>query len=260
MAEVHLLGIDRDPEVLELAAAVTADTSARVDLVCARMSAVVAIARAHDMEAADGVLMDLGVSSIQLDDESRGFSFRTDTPLDMRMNRRDDIVTARDLVNQLDENTLEQILREYGEERYSRRIARGIVTARQQRHIATTNELATIVARSVPARSRHGRIHVATRTFQALRMAVNEEPAELDAALAGSVSLLAPRGRIVIIAFHSLEDRPVKAALRRADAAGELRLLGRKVLRPEAAEVQDNARARSARLRAAERPPLEDVA
>ena len=251
--EILYLGIDRDAEVLRLAAAALSGVGSQVLLVHGRMSRVADLAREQGVDQADGVLLDLGVSSFQLDEASRGFSFRSEAPLDMRMDREADLITARDLVNQLDEETLAAIIHEYGEERFSRRIASGIVAAREQKPISTTRELSAVVAESVPARFRHGRIHVATRTFQALRIATNDELGELANALQAGLGLLAPGGRMVVISFHSLEDRLVKHAFVDAAAAGQFALIRRKVTRATEEEMERNPRSRSAKLRVIER-------
>ena len=213
----------------------------------------------------DGVALDLGVSSPQLDEPERGFSFRFDGPLDMRMERAGP--TAADLVNQLDERDLADLIHELGEERHARRIARAVVAARAQHPITRTLELAEIVRRAVP-RAADG-IDPATRTFQALRLEVNDEMTELDRGLSAAERLLAPGGQLAAVTFHSLEDRRVKAFLRtrsgadarpsrhvpaqRAARAPTFRLVQRKAIRPGAAEIAANPRARSARLRVGER-------
>ncbi len=215
----------------------------------------------------DGVLLDLGVSSHHLDSAERGFSFRPDSALDMRMNRRAETCAA-DLVAALEEADLAAILRDYGEERYARRIARRIVWEREREPIRTTGRLARIVEQATPAPARHGRIHPATRTFQALRIVVNDELGVLQRGLEAAIRRLNPGGRLVVISYHSLEDRIVKTTFRRF--AGEctcpprvpfcqcrplrlLRVLTRRPLEPDDRELAANPRARSARLRAAER-------
>lgn len=194
----------------------------------------------------DGILADLGVSSVQFDQGDRGFSFRHTAPLDMRMNRHQPL-TAADIINTWDEVELANLFYRYGEERLSRRIARRIV---EQRPFETTTELAEAIARSVPPAYRHGRIHPATRVFQSLRIAVNDELNVLETFLSIAPSWLAPNGRLVIISFHSLEDRLVKHALR---AAPTLRVVTKKPVQPTDAELSGNPRARSAKLRVAER-------
>ncbi|HET9672409.1 MAG TPA: 16S rRNA (cytosine(1402)-N(4))-methyltransferase RsmH, partial [Actinomycetota bacterium] len=198
----------------------------------------------------DGVLLDLGVSSLQLDDPGRGFGYRVEGPLDMRMGEGEGEVSAADLVNDLSEGELADLLFEYGQERRSRRIASAIVRARGRAPIATTDELAGIVVSAVGRRP--GGPHPARRTFQALRIAVNRELEELTASLPRAVGLLGPGGRVVVISYHSLEDGIVKRAFRDDD---RLRVLTKKPLRASPQEVVRNPRARGAKLRAAERLP-----
>jgi 16S rRNA (cytosine1402-N4)-methyltransferase len=204
----------------------------------------------------EGVLFDFGASSPQLDDPVRGFSFQQDGPLDMRMDPTTGM-TAATLVNSSPEHELADIIFQYGEERYSRRIARAIVREREGRPIATTVALASVIAGAVPAAYRHGRIHCATRTFQALRIAVNRELEGLEPALRDAADVLAPGGRICAISFHSLEDRIVKHTFRslaQGDGA-RLSLLTKKPILPAEQECRMNPRARSAKLRVAERFP-----
>ena len=221
----------------------------------------------HGIREVDGIAVDLGVSSFQIEDPQRGFSFIKEGPLDMRMNR-DLPQTAADLVNTLPEKDLSDLIYRYGEERLSRRIARTIVAARKKGRIAYTRELAELIRKTVPATRDSFRIHPATRTFQALRIAVNQELDSLERFLPEALDVLKPGGRLCVIAFHSLEDRIVKEAFRnwarscrcpRERAACEcegrplVRLLAKKPLRPSPDEVERNPRARSARLRAVEK-------
>lgn len=209
------------------------------------------------MSEIDGVVFDLGVSSAQLDRPERGFSFSADGPLDMRMDRRSGS-TAADLIARLSEPELADVIYQYGEERYSRRIARAIVRARATRPLRTTGDLVSVIRDAVPAPYRHGRIHCATRTFQALRIAVNRELEVLETALRDAVDVLAPGGRLCVIAFHSLEDRIAKQTLRALSHGSEPRLsiLTKKPLVSSESERRDNPRARSAKLRVAERLPI----
>jgi 16S rRNA (cytosine1402-N4)-methyltransferase len=231
----RVIGIDRDPEAIELA-------SARLERFRARFDARLATFASFDPEEpVDGVLFDLGVSSMQLDASERGFSYRRPGPLDMRMGP--DAGSAMELVNELAD-----LIFQYGEERRSRRVAAAIVRARSRAPITTTDELARVVAGAVGRRA--GGPHPARRTFQALRIAANRELEELAASLPQAVGFLAPGGRVVVIAYHSLEDRVVKRFLRDDE---RVRALTKRPLRPSDAEVGHNARARSARLRAAER-------
>jgi 16S rRNA (cytosine1402-N4)-methyltransferase len=204
----------------------------------------------------DGVLFDFGVSSPQLNDASRGFSFQREGPLDMRMDQTTG-QTAADLVNGTPEHELADIIFQYGEERYARRIARAIVQERQRRFIETTETLVSVIARSVPASYRHGRIHCATRTFQALRIAVNQELESLEPSLRDAAEVLSTGGRICAISFHSLEDRIVKHTFRSLAQGTEARLsvLTKKPILPSAEECAANPRSRSAKLRVAEHQP-----
>ena len=261
-ADCRVLGIDRDPDAVARGARLAERYPGRLTLRQARFGDMAAVAKADGIDQVDGVALDLGVSSPQLDEASRGFSFRLDGPLDMRMEK--DGRSAADLVNTLSETDLADLIADLGEERHARRVARAIIAARP---FATTGELAAVVRRAVP-RSGDG-IDPATRTFQALRLAVNDELGELDRGLAAAETLLAPGGRLAAVSFHSLEDRRVKAFLAERAGAGPrpsrhlpevgaesvptFRLLSRKPVTPSPAEIDRNPRARSARLRAAER-------
>jgi 16S rRNA (cytosine1402-N4)-methyltransferase len=262
----RMLCLDRDPvAIAEAKARVGSDP--RVRLFHAPFSALAACADAVEpgLEL-DGILFDLGVSSPQLDQPARGFSFMQDGPLDMRMSQGEGI-TAADVVNGASADELARIFREYGEERFAGRIARAIVADRQKRPFRRTLELAGLIERVAPTRERHK--HPATRVFQALRIHVNHELAELESALEAARARLAPAGRLAVISFHSLEDRMVKRFMRRhaqADpmylglphipphARPTLRLVGKSV-EPDPSEIAANPRARSARLRVAERLP-----
>jgi len=195
-----------------------------------------------------GLLLDLGASSVQLDDHERGFSFLRSGPLDMRMDRTEGVAAA-ELLRTYSADELERLIREYGEERFARRIARAIVRERERTAITDTLQLAAVIERSVP--SRRGRIHPATRTFQALRIAVNDELGNLERFLTRFPRLLTPQGVLVVISFHSLEDRLVKTCFRWGGREGWLEVLTRKPIRPSEGETKRNRRARSARLRAA---------
>jgi 16S rRNA (cytosine1402-N4)-methyltransferase len=260
----RLLGIDRDPAALKLARERLGQFGDRVTLTEGRHETFIDILKQHGIAQAAGVLADLGVSSMQLDDASRGFSFRVDAPLDMRMGPNDKRVA--ELVNDLDESELTTILRDFGEEPQAKRIARAIVAARGESRVETTGRLAEIV-RSVKF-SKPKDIDPATLTFQALRIAANEELIGLDRFLDDAVSLLAPGARIAIISFHSLEDRIVKRAFRRLGgectcppglpvcACGKVELVEVLTSRPLTAseeEIERNPRSRSAKLRVAER-------
>jgi 16S rRNA (cytosine1402-N4)-methyltransferase len=240
---------DRDAEILEEARGVLAPFGARARLVHANHREIPAVL---GEEKADGILLDLGVSSAQLDTAERGFSFSQDGPLDMRMDRSQG-ETAADVVNRMREDDLADLIYAYGEERASRRIAKAIVAARRQQRLTTTSELAAIVRRNAgrqrrPRADRGPGIDPATRTFQALRIHVNRELEGMGASLAELAQCLAPSGRLVVIAFHSLEDREVKLAFRALDRRG-FSILTKKPLRPSAGETARNPRSRSARLR-----------
>jgi 16S rRNA (cytosine1402-N4)-methyltransferase len=242
----RVVGIDRDPRAVTLARDLLAEYGDRFRAVEGRFGRVLEAAREAGVEAADGVLYDLGVSSVQLDSSERGFSYRTEGPLDMRMGPGN--VSAADVVNTYGEHDLERIIREYGEERYAGRIARAIVRARRRTPLRTTRELGAVVAAAVPRR--RGGPHPARRTFQALRIEVNRELEELVASLPQAVQLLVPGGRLAVISYHSLEDRIVKRFLREDD---RIEPLFRKPTRPSASEAERNPRSRSAKLRAGER-------
>ncbi len=243
----RLVGLDRDGETLAAARARLAEFGSRVRL---EQGDYREIPERLGGEKADAILLDLGVSSAQLDEPARGFSFQAEGPLDMRMDRSSG-TTAADLVNGMRESDLADLIHECGGEPASRRIARAIAFARERKPIETTTELADIVRRASPRR-RPGGLHPATRTFQALRIRVNRELDGLGEAIAGIAGCLAPGGRMAVIAFHSLEDREAKAAFRALAARG-YRLLTKKPVRPGEDEVRANPRARSARLRAVAR-------
>lgn len=253
----RVIAVDRDPAVFELArdwAPAYGDRLVMIEGTFSRLDR-------HADAPLDGVVLDLGVSSMQIDDAARGFSFQKDGPLDMRMGATGP--SAADLVNTASEAELADILHHYGEERAARRIARAIVTARAEAPLATTRQLAEVIARCLP-RPKQGQIHPATRSFQAIRIAVNDELGELVAGLEAAERALKPGGRLAVVTFHSLEDRIVKRFLQfRAGlggggsrhapeivaAAPRFHLLTRRALTPDAAELAANPRARSARLR-----------
>ncbi len=279
-----LFAIDRDPDAIARGAALAARFPGRLHLLEGRFGDMLSLLADQGVSALDGVVLDLGVSSFQLDEPERGFSFRFNGPLDMRMGKAGN--SAQDIVNSLPESELADLLLDLGEERHARRIARAIVAARREGPIATTGRLAEVV-RSAAPRDPSG-LDRATRSFQALRIAVNDELGEVERGLQAAARLLAPGGRLVVVAFHSLEDRIVKrfmvrasgrggagasrhdpAALGPATAPGRgggsaagFRMLTPRALRPGAAEAEANPRARSARLRAIERiaPPQDDAA
>jgi 16S rRNA (cytosine1402-N4)-methyltransferase len=247
-----LIAFDRDPEAMQAARVRLEEVRAELG---EEMPEVVLVAKAFSEAASeiepgslDGLLADFGVSSLQLDEAHRGFSFRTDGPLDMRMDTRSG-ETAEQVVNQVDENDLANLIYEFGEERRSRRIARAIVRARP---ITTTAELARIVSAAAPS-MKGDKIHPATRTFQALRIRVNNELGEIQSLLKSAGSLLKPGGRLVLISFHSLEDRLVKDAFREAGRAKVFEVLTKKPVVADEQEQMRNPRSRSAKMRAAEK-------
>jgi 16S rRNA (cytosine1402-N4)-methyltransferase len=250
--EGRLIGFDRDPEALELAAArlkrVTDEMGSQAPAVELIGEAFSSIDSQVKPGTVDGLLADFGVSSMQFDQAHRGFSFQADADLDMRMDTRSG-PTAAQVVNEASERELADLVYTYGEERRSRRIARAVVRGRP---IATTGQLARIVRSAVPT-TKNERIHPATRTFQALRIYVNRELEEIEALLKAAPGLLRPGGRLVLISFHSLEDRPVKDALREGAAKGVWEILTRKPVTASDEEMERNPRARSAKLRAGER-------
>lgn len=249
-----LVGIDRDMTALAEARMRLGDAIARVQVRHGNFRDLKTHVADSGVRQVDGVIFDLGVSSPQLDRAERGFSFREDGPLDMRMDQSEGS-TAADLIRDLQEAELADLIYHLGEERYARRIARAIVQARTQGVIGTTGQLAAVVKRAVPASYRHGRIHCATRTFQALRIAVNRELEVLEPALRDAVDILAPGGRVCVVSFHSLEDRIVKNTFR-ALASGpqaSLRVLTKKPVMASEIERRRNPRSRSAKLRVGER-------
>ena len=263
-ARCRVLGIDRDPEALRRSAALAVKYQDRLSVIEGRFGDMDRLVGSQAPGPIAGITLDLGVSSIQLDSAERGFSFRLDGPLDMRMGR--DGTSAADLVAELPEHLLTALIRDFGEERYARRIARAIAAQRQRQPIRRTGELAEIVRSAVP--SREPGLDAATRTFQALRIAVNDELGEIDRGLAAAERLLMPGGRLAVVSFHSLEDVRVKNFLRQrsttapsgsrhlpptATRPASFTLVWRRPVRPSADEVARNPRARSARLRAAER-------
>jgi 16S rRNA (cytosine1402-N4)-methyltransferase len=257
-----LLGIDADPEAIKLSQDKLSDYGDAVTLVNDNFINLEAICKRYHFHPVDGILFDLGVSSLQLDTAERGFSFHLDAPLNMRFDPGQEL-TASDIVNSFSEQELAKLIEKYGEERHSRRIARYIV---QKRPISTTVELASLVERALV--SKRARIHPATRTFMALRIAVNNELQNLELALKQTINLLQPGGRLTVISYHSLEDRIVKQFMRceassclcppgtiicRCGHKPTLKLISRKVIKPTSLEMESNPRSRSAKLRIAER-------
>jgi 16S rRNA (cytosine1402-N4)-methyltransferase len=253
----RLIGIDRDAEVLEIARQRLAPFGSRVDIVHGHATELRSILDTLGVPQVDGILLDLGVSSYQLETAERGFSFAREGPLDMRMDRTAE-PTAATLVNTLGEGELVNLIRRYGEERWARRIARAIVRARRRAPLRTTQDLAVIITQVIPPGARPPRIHPATRTFQALRIAVNHELSRLEESLKVAIACLRSGGRLCVIAYHSLEDRIVKRTFQAYAISPEIalprvRLLTRKPITSTLAERQINPRARSAKLRVLER-------
>jgi len=262
-AECSVWAIDRDPDAITRGEALAREYPGRLTFVHGRFGDMFDLLSGVNVNGLDGIALDIGVSSMQIDDPARGFSFRADGPLDMRMEQ--DGPSAADVINEMAEQELADIIYRYGEERASRRIARAIVKMREQEPITRTAQLADVI-RSVMARSKDG-IDPATRTFQALRIFVNDELGELERGLLGAEKLLAPGGRLAVVSFHSLEDREVKQFLReRSGGAGNVsrhmpsagssvqpsfELLDKSATKPGRDEIETNPRARSARLRAA---------
>jgi len=244
-----VLGVDSDPEILEkLRLEVKdADFKERLILVCENFANLGKIIRKYYFKPVSGVLFDLGLSSWHLEESGRGFSFLRNEPLDMRYNPSN-ALTAEAIVNFWSLKEIEKILRLYGQERFSRRIAREIVKSRP---LKTTVDLVMAVERATPSWYHRGRIHFATKTFQALRIAVNSELENLEKALPQALDIMESGGRLVVIAFHSLEDRIVKNFMRNKAKEGALKILTKKPVRPSREEVAENPRSRSARLRAA---------
>ena len=251
--EALLIGLDVDESLLRLTRQRLSRFGERLRLFAANFSELPVVLTEAGVEAADAVLADLGVASIQLDDPDRGFSFAAAGPLDMRMDQQSG-QTAAELVNNLPEGELADLIYNFGQERYSRRIARAVVQARTRQQITTTVELAGIVAKAYPRATRKTRrgVHPATRTFQALRIAVNDELGSLDRLLDVLPDVLSSGGRAAVISFHSLEDRRVKRAFAGLAGSGEAKLLTKKPITPTADEVQRNPRSRSAKLRGIE--------
>jgi 16S rRNA (cytosine1402-N4)-methyltransferase len=276
-ASTHVYGVDRDPEAIEAGQKMVKEFSPRLKLLQGPFGAMDVLLAGEHVSRVDGITLDLGLSSPQIDDPTRGFSFRADGPLDMRMSKSGP--SAADAVNRLEERELADIIHRYGEERHARRVAKRIAEARTATSITRTSQLAEIVRGAVP-RSKDG-IDPATRTFQALRIYVNDELNELQRGLEAAENLLKPEGRLAVVSFHSLEDRTVKEFLRRRSQSGpsvsrhmpaandrgfslpSFRLLTRKPQIPSPEEMNRNPRARSAKLRVAERteaPALREYA
>jgi 16S rRNA (cytosine1402-N4)-methyltransferase len=256
----RLIGVEWDEEAIAQARERLAPFGRRVTIFRENYALLPEVVKAMNIEQVDGILLDLGLSSIQLEEPERGFSFKGQGPLDMRMDRRRS-QTAADLVNRLPLKDLEQIIFQYGEERWARRVAKAIVFERERNPIGTTEDLRRVVHRAIPGRFHSRRIDPATRTFQAFRIAVNEELKNLKEILETGWELLKKGGRMCVISFHSLEDRMVKEAFRElekretgsSDQGGVMRVMTKKPITPSEEECVKNPRSRSAKLRCAER-------
>ncbi len=248
----RLVGIDRDLDSLLFAKNKLSKYSANFTLVHDDFRNLNNVLKDAKIDKVDGILFDLGVSSFQLDNPERGFSFRFDSPLDMRMDRSS-YISAYDLINYLSEEELSSILKTFGEERWHNRIAHILVEERHKTPITSTGQLAQIVTKAVPHRGQFRRIHPATRTFQAIRIAVNRELESLEEALDRSFEFIKPSGRICVISFHSLEDRIVKRKFKLLFKEGIVNIITPKPISPAEGETRDNRRCRSAKLRVAER-------
>jgi len=249
-----LVGIDRDQESMAAARESLRESLNKVRFAYGNFSDLDSILKGLNIGSIDGILFDLGISSFQLNDAERGFSFQSDGPLDMRLDRNS-YISAYDLVNNLNEEEISHMLKTFGQERWHNRIARILVQERQRHPITTTGELANIVLSAIPPRFRrfHYRIHPATRTFQAVRIAVNRELESLEAAIAKAIELLKSGGRICVISFHSLEDRIVKVTFKKFASDGAIKIITPKPLTPKESETKDNPRSRSAKFRVAEK-------
>jgi len=242
-----VLGIEIDEKVLEILKKKT--ISERLILIQGSFTDLKKIAKENSFDSINGILFDLGMSSWQIEESSRGFSFKKNEPLDMRFG--DKSLTAEEIINRWPKEELIKIFQEYGEERYARRIAYRICQTRQTKPIKTTNQLVEIIQKAVPNRYQHRRIHFATRIFQALRIAVNDELNNLKKALPQALEILEKNGKLAIISFHSLEDRIVKIFFRETAKEENLKILTKKPIRPDQEEIDLNPRSRSAKLRVA---------
>jgi 16S rRNA (cytosine1402-N4)-methyltransferase len=248
----RLIGIDRDRESLNVAQDRLGKFGSASVLRQGNFMDIDSILKELKVKKVDGVLFDLGISSFQLGDPERGFSFKQEGPLDMRMDR-ESYISAQDLLNNLNEEEISALLWNFGQERWHNRIARLLVRERERRPISTTAELSSIVVRATPYKYRHYRIHPATRTFQAVRIAVNRELETLEIALRKTVEFLDKAARICVISFHSLEDRIVKISFKEFASEGLIKIVTRKPLAPGLAETRDNPSSRSSKLRVAEK-------
>jgi 16S rRNA (cytosine1402-N4)-methyltransferase len=246
----RLLGIDRDPKILPVAQDVLKSFGSRVSLTHGNFKDLKEIAKAHGFDRVDGILLDLGLSTYQLSDPLRGFSFQIEAPLDMRMDP-DDQITAADIVNRWNERDLSDLFFQIGEDRFARRVARRIVETRAKHPIVTTGQLIEAIAPAYPPKFRFGRrTHFATNVFRALRVTVNHELSDLESTLPQTLDLLKPQGRLLVLTFHSLEDRLVKHFLKETSG---IKPETKKPIVPKEEEIRKNPRARSAKLRIGEK-------
>ncbi len=252
MPQGKLIGIDRDEESLAVARERLSANSSACEFVYGNFVNLDAILKDLNIKKIDGILFDLGISSYQLQNPGRGFSFQYDGPLDMRLDRNS-YISAYDLVNNLNEDEISAMLWNFGEERWHNRIARFLVEEREKHAITTTEQLSKVVVKAIPPKYRHYRIHPATRTFQAVRIAVNRELETIEVAINKALQLLESSARICVISFHSLEDRIVKFGFRKAASEGKIKIITAKPLTPKVAEIKENPSSRSSKLRVAEK-------
>jgi len=254
-----VLGIDQDPQIIEKCKLKIKGFKERVILVCDNFANLKEIVNKENFRPVSGILFDLGMSSWHLKESGRGFSFLRDEPLDMRYHYKNQklkvkgqkFLTAKEIVNKWSEKEIAQVLRIYGEEKFAKKIAREIVKERKTKPIETTSQLVAIIQKAVPKNYERGRIHPATRTFQALRITVNNELENLKKALPQALEVLEPGGRLVVISFHSLEDRIVKIFFKAKKKEGKVEILTKKPVRPSEKEIKFNPASRSAKLRSA---------
>lgn len=248
--EGKVLGIDRDPNQIENCKIILSAFKERLKLVCGNFANLKEIVKKENFKEVSGILFDLGISSWHLEKSGRGFSFQRDEPLIMRFDKKEGW-SAREIINEWSEKEIERILKKFGEERFAKRIAKRICKERKIKPIESTLQLVKTIEKAVPSWYRHRKIHFATKTFQALRIAVNKELENLNSALPQALEILKSGGRLVVISFHSLEDKIVKHFLKENEKKGKLKILTKKPIRPKKEEIKINPRSRSARLRAA---------
>ena len=249
-----ILGIDRDCElVAKLKEKINKLKIENVELICDNFANITARARRHHLAKIDGILFDLGFSSYHIEESGRGFSFLKDEPLDMRYNPAETIESAAAILSKWPEQKIEKILLEYGEERFAKNIAKEIAERRFKSKIQRTGDLVKIIRQAVPAWYCRRKTHCATKTFQALRIAVNNELQNVEKAIRAASEILSPCGKLIVISFHSLEDRIAKRLFKERQAAGQVVVINKKVIRPTRDEIRANSKARSAKLRAVQK-------